>query len=48
MDDKLGTKVVAKHGANVDINRDVKLGIKKNATCGANDEGRHGVDMVAK
>ena len=28
--------------------RDVKLGIKKDATCGANDESKHGVDMVAK
>ena len=28
--------------------RDVKLGIKKDATCGANDEFNHGVDMVAK
>ena len=26
--------------------RDVKLGIKKDATCGANDESKHGVDMV--
>ena len=28
--------------------RDVKLGIKKDATHGANDEVNHGVDMVAK
>ena len=28
--------------------RDVKLGIKKDATRGANDEAKHGVDMVAK
>ena len=28
--------------------RDVKLGIKKDATHGANDESKHGVDMVAK
>ena len=27
--------------------RDVKLGIKKDATRGANDEAKHGVDMVA-
>ena len=26
--------------------RDVKLGIKKDATCGANDEAKQGVDMV--
>ena len=48
MDDKLGTKVVAKHGANVGVNRDAKLDIKKNATLGANDEAKHGVDMVEK
>ena len=24
----------------------MKLGIKKDATCGANDEAKHGVDMV--
>ena len=48
MDDKLGSKVVSKHGANVGINRDVKLGIKNNATLSANDEAKHGVDMVAK
>ena len=28
--------------------RYVKLGIKKDATHGANDESKHGVDMVAK
>ena len=28
--------------------RDAKLGIKEDATCGAKDEGKHGVDMVAK
>ena len=28
--------------------RDVKLGIKKGATRGANDEAKHGIDMVAK
>ena len=28
--------------------RDAKLGIKKDATCGANDEAKHGVDMVEK
>ena len=28
--------------------RDAKLGIKKDATRGANDEAKHGVDMVAK
>ena len=28
--------------------RDAKLGIKKNATRGANDEVKHGVDMVKK
>ena len=28
--------------------RDVKLGIKNDATHGANDEAKHGVDMVAK
>ena len=27
MDDKLGTKVVAKHGANVGVNRDANLGV---------------------
>ena len=48
MDDKLGTKVVAKHGANVGVNRDVKLGIKKDATLGANDESKHRGYMVAK
>ena len=29
MDDKLGAKVVTKHGANVGLNKDTKLGIKK-------------------
>ena len=28
--------------------RYVKLGIKKDATHGANDEAKHGVDMVEK
>ena len=28
--------------------RDVKVGIKKDATRGSNDEAKHGVDMVAK
>ena len=28
--------------------RDTKLGIKKDATRGANDEAKHGIDMVAK
>ena len=28
--------------------RDVKLGIKKVATRGANYEAKHGIDMVAK
>ena len=28
--------------------RDAKLGIKKDATRGANDEAKHGVDIVAK
>ena len=28
--------------------RDAKLGIKKDATCGANDEAKHGIDMIAK
>ena len=28
--------------------RDAKLGIKQDATRGANDEAKHGVDMVAK
>ena len=28
--------------------RDVKLGIKEDATGGANDKSKHGVDMVAK
>ena len=28
--------------------RDMKLGIKKDATHGANDESKHGVDMVEK
>ena len=28
--------------------RDAKLGIKKDATRGANDESKHGVDMVEK
>ena len=48
MDDKLGAKVVEKHGANVGINMDVKLDIKNDATHGANDESKHGVDMVSK
>ena len=28
--------------------RDMKLGIKNDATHGANDEPKHGVDMVSK
>ena len=28
--------------------RDAKLGIKNDITRGANDEAKHGVDMVAK
>ena len=48
MDEKLDAKVVAKHGANVGINRDAKLDIRKDATLGANDEAKHGFDMVAK
>ena len=28
--------------------RDAKLGIKDDATRGANDEAKHGIDMVAK
>ena len=28
--------------------RDVKLGIKKDATRGANAEAKHGIDMVEK
>ena len=28
--------------------RDAKLGIKEDATRGANDEAKHGVDMVEK
>ena len=28
--------------------RYVKLGTKKDETCGANDEAKHGVDMVEK
>ena len=48
MDKKLGAKVVAKHGANVGVNRDAKLDIKKDETLGANDKAKHGVDMVAK
>ena len=28
--------------------RDAKLGIKKDATRGANDEAKHGIDMVEK
>ena len=28
--------------------RDAKLGIKKDATRGANDEAKHGVDIVEK
>ena len=26
--------------------RNSKLGIEKDATCGANDESKHGIDMV--
>ena len=28
--------------------RNVNPGIKKDATCGANDKAKHGIDMVAK
>ena len=28
--------------------KDAKRGIKKDETCGANDESKHAVDMVAK
>ena len=28
--------------------RDAKLGIKKDATRGTNDEAKHGIDMVEK
>ena len=28
--------------------RDAKLDIKKDTTCGTNDESKHDVDMVAK
>ena len=28
--------------------RYLKLGIKKDETCGTNDEAKHGVDMVEK
>ena len=28
--------------------RDVKLGIKEDATRGTHDESKHGIDMVAK
>ena len=28
--------------------RDAKLGIKEDATHGANDEAKHGIDMVEK
>ena len=28
--------------------RDVGLGIKDDATCGANDESKHGIDRVEK
>ena len=28
--------------------RDVKLGIKQDVTCDANDETKHGIDMVEK
>ena len=48
MDDKLGAKAVEKPSANVSIKKDVKLGIKKDATLVANDEAKHGVDMVEK
>ena len=42
MGPKWGTKVVSKHGANVDIIWYVKLGIKKDTTLGANLEENHG------
>ena len=48
MDDKLGAKVVEKHGGNVGVNKDVKLCIKNDETLGANDESNHGIDMVEK
>ena len=28
--------------------RDAKRGVKEDATLGANDEAKHGIDMVAK
>ena len=28
--------------------RDAKLGIKNDATCGTNDEAKHGINMVEK
>ena len=28
--------------------RDARLGIKEDPTCGANDESKHGIDMVEK
>ena len=48
MDDKLGSKVVTEHGANVGINMDAKLDIKNDARFGANDEAKRGIDMVEK
>ena len=42
MGPKWGTKVVSKHGANVDINWYVKLGVKRDATIGVNLEAKHG------
>ena len=48
MDDNFCTKLLAKHGANVEVNRDAKLGIKRDATFGSNDEANHGISMVAK
>ena len=41
MEEKMGAKVVVKHGANVGVNRYAKLDIKKDATLGANDEAKH-------
>ena len=46
MDDTFGAKVVAKHGANVDVNRDAKKGINNDATLGAYDQSKNGIDMV--
>ena len=42
MGPKWGTKVVSKHGDNVDIKWYVKLGIKMDVTLRANLEAKHG------